>query len=132
MENNEHDLARSENLEISDRLQSSAAVDTGTPIARAESGHTPGPWHTRRDGGGWLIVGPTPRPDDCVRLWCVARTISDEPEDAPNARLIAAAPDLLAAAREAWEELAQCRQNDDVERVMNQLRAAIMKAEGVE
>lgn len=63
--------------------------------------HTPGPWTATRHATRWDITGPTPRPNDGGMLWLVARTVSLEPEDEPNARLIAAAPKLLAALRDA-------------------------------
>lgn len=65
--------------------------------------HTPGPWTATRRATRWDIEGPTPRPHDHDRgmQWLVARTVSLEPEDEPNARLIAAAPKLLTALRDA-------------------------------
>ena len=63
------------------------------------SGHTPGPWTATRNAHGWTIAGPAPLPDDYPAMWLIAETVSDEPEDAPNAQLIAAAPDLLEAVR---------------------------------
>lgn len=60
----------------------------------ARSQHTPGPWHTE-------VIGNTIRVSDCAcndvcRLGDV-RTFGNQ----SNARLIASAPDLLAAVREA-------------------------------
>ena len=56
--------------------------------------HTPAPWHatddlTVRDNDGWLIAS--------IRNRCESTTA--------NARLVAAAPDLLAAASELMEVL---------------------------
>lgn len=58
-----------------------------------EPKHTPGPWHVAFRGDGvasvdhWLIAGLLSAPDAEIRL--------------ANARLIAAAPDLFAAAQRA-------------------------------
>jgi hypothetical protein len=58
--------------------------------------HTPGPWAVERRGYRWAITGPAPRRREGVEpsRWLVASTASDEPEDQPNVRLIAAAPTM--------------------------------------
>lgn len=57
--------------------------------------HTPGPWVSRKDSGGWYIYGD----EDADSL--VAEFTHYEPEvDSANALLIAAAPELLAALEE--------------------------------
>jgi hypothetical protein len=59
--------------------------------------HTPGPWRVARHLHGWTILGPTPRAAIAPTEWFIARTVTDEPEDEPNARLMGLAPELLAA-----------------------------------
>ena len=61
--------------------------------------HTPGPWRVARkaEGHGWTIVGPSPREHDRPMEWFIARTVSDEPEDEANVRLISRAPELFDA-----------------------------------
>jgi hypothetical protein len=63
---------------------------------------------------GWRIAGPSPRPDDTLP-WLIARTGSHAPEDEANARLIAAAPELLAESSAA-------------ETMLSELLAALNKA----
>ena len=102
---------------------------------------TPGPWTATRNDHGWTVAGPSPRPND-DKLWLVAKTESDEPEDEHNARLLAAAPELLYALQECLEQLVAYEEKrwlgdawrtrvglwDDIARA----RAAIAKAEGTE
>ena len=62
--------------------------------------HTPGPWLARlTTDGRWEFLGPWPAGGDDGSYWLVARSASGEPTDEANARLIAAAPDLLACLR---------------------------------
>ena len=89
--------------------------------------HTPGPWRFEWDG----------RPTwSCVRHrvkgeWQVAVTddlIDEHPEESEaNARLIAAAPELLAALKEALYAVTEI---DNAHKSLRQMRAAIAKAEG--
>ncbi len=60
--------------------------------------HTPGPWIAGKDLGCKGIWGP-PHPEFPSELQEIATTpgLANEEEDLANARLIAAAPDLLAA-----------------------------------
>ncbi len=93
--------------------------------------HTPGPWHIE----GQDIV-------DDNRLWLITRTISTDDEaiaavDEANARLIAAAPDLLAALKQLVTDYGDCLMSDvpgptdaDGLAVFAAARAAIAKAEG--
>lgn len=71
--------------------------------------HTPGPWQHDRErsmGGAPIIVG---KRGDRNRMREVAKVLfdngSDDPEVRANARLIAAAPDLLGALKAAGEAL---------------------------
>lgn len=52
--------------------------------------HTPGPWHVH--GGE---IGPSP--DETIAVVCALSGNDGDMEEEANARLIAAAPDLLAA-----------------------------------
>lgn len=79
--------------------------------------HTPGPWYVRTDGtigsvqrGGMVVAHPVIEP-------------KNEGDQAANARLIAAAPDLLAACEKALYAL-KGREHDGF------LRNAIKKAKG--
>jgi hypothetical protein len=53
--------------------------------------HTPGPWEWRGDEGGWFLV------PGVLAICNTDGTPGDDVIDRANARLIAAAPDLLAA-----------------------------------
>jgi hypothetical protein len=91
-------------------------------MSTTEGQHTPGPWTWERDDSGWadVLVGA----GGAVVL-DADDTVSPVLED--DARLIAAAPDLLAAlevllAFEGWDEFL---------RAMKAGRAAIARARGV-
>ena len=91
------------------------------------SAHTPGPWAIEPDDNEQLNIYAEERafwvallPHQCVR--------SIEEQQKINARLIAAAPDLLAALRDA-EVLIDSR-SPMAEDVFQKTRAAIAKAEG--
>jgi hypothetical protein len=85
----------------------------------AGSAHTPGPWQAKRG----TIVGEA----GAGRIVAILDTV-DEHDDA-NARLIAAAPELLEAARMLEPLLASDKSNDWNEELVT-LRAGIAKAEG--
>lgn len=90
------------------------------------SGHTEGPWRVslhRCSNGDLLRVRPI---GSNTPVCGVHRSGGRFDEARANARLIAAAPDLLAACKLA---LARGRV-DDSEAAMNQLAAAIALAEG--
>lgn len=64
--------------------------------------HTPGPWTVERDGQGNIVIG-APKPNDDARyLWIAEVTPSNNGEHEANARLIAAAPEMLEALRNAF------------------------------
>jgi hypothetical protein len=110
------------------------------------STHTPGPWSVERgdvldsDSERWSVLTTGPR------RYFIATVENGAPGDTletelANARLIAAAPDLLEAAAEAKAAIAKQRvpQNDAeaalqvlfiLGPVLEQLRAAIAKATG--
>lgn len=95
--------------------------------AGAESAHTPGPWEVRPGAGlglhSWTI-------------WATSEgryigRIDDNDQGEANARLIAAAPDLLAACREALDLLEERSATDERAAYLAQHMAdAIAKAEG--
>jgi hypothetical protein len=65
--------------------------------------HTPGPWHTDRNNvhAGQIATVHHCLNNDWVEIWtdtwCFEDTLLDEARQEANARLIASAPDLLAA-----------------------------------
>ena len=87
-------------------------------------GHTPGPWN---NSGGYITDATGTEIADVE--WA-----GSEPEGKANARLIAAAPELLAACREAVSAITYLLSNDDDDPnyadTLNTLAAAISKAEG--
>ena len=87
--------------------------------------HTPGPWEAREVSQNWieilasdLVIG-TVLPTQYVSL-------GRSPEQQANARLIAAAPELLEALHAMLDEHADCKGCD----ASNLAFAAIAKAEG--
>ena len=96
--------------------------------------HTPGPWTVYVDYGYAKIYGPEIKGQDTLPVICKWEYTCNAP--APkglldNARLIAAAPELLAALKECLYELdrlTSCSPEDSS--AMIQARAAIAKAEG--
>ena len=89
--------------------------------------HTPGPW---QDAGGWFVTAPE-RQLVVAEVYAVGRP--DEEVDA-NTRLIAAAPDLLAACELALATFRRDRMEeiDDREPEIDALRAAVAQARGDE
>lgn len=95
------------------------------------STHTPGPWGILKAGNQWAVAPVTakgkPRDGRQTEDICMGSVLADN--FLANARLIAAAPDLLAAARalvQIYEEGSATVPIDDWWLV----RAAIAKAEG--
>ena len=91
--------------------------------------HTPGPWHigVRTFHAGRDVYGPKGEP---VAVADQELTLPEE--SAANARLIAAAPDLLAAleALVGEADLGEVDLDDDDRAKLEQARAAIAKATG--
>jgi predicted MarR family transcription regulator len=88
--------------------------------------HTPGPWVVYDDSND----GKTNRIEIAAWGKTVARIYHSVPaEDLPNARLIAAAPDLLEALKDTLQ-LLEVYCGDFEEATRKQARAAIAKAEG--
>lgn len=87
--------------------------------------HTPGPWHVQK---GLYIRN---QQNLGVAMAYLSPRLTPEATLA-NARLIAAAPDLLAAARQAYSLLRLHADTDGKMRVANALVNAIDKADGRE
>lgn len=91
--------------------------------------HTPGPWTARRmHAGGWDVFDPRGR--DVVTVY--GGGVGIESREA-NARLIAAAPDLLEALIEALPYVESCEYDNGykpgaVAKVVRNMNAAILKA----
>jgi hypothetical protein len=92
--------------------------------------HTPGPWEAvgtvvqtvrTADGGGFLVA-------DCPNI----EVGTPMPDRLANARLIAAAPELLAVCKELLECLEYWIEYDVPVRVEDRLRAAVELAGGAE
>ena len=100
----------------------------------SESKHTPGPWeaHYPEGSNGYWYIEPDSRPNGTGRIATAYH--ADTPEQvASNARLIAAAPDLLVALEELYTHHAykdpEAQKALDTP-VMAKARAAIAKAKG--
>lgn len=92
------------------------------------SAHTPGPWHDV--GFGWISAGDDVEPE---RGSTIARYDWETPSGIANARLIAAAPDLLEALHQSEAELQSLRTPsvaDGIDHTLRIIRAAIAKATG--
>lgn len=92
-------------------------------------GHTPGPWHLKvgADGNKYgAIMGP----DNVLVATTGYRVCVESSEDENNARLIAAAPDLLKAAKRALRVLKAQGEAVLPGNALGALDAAIEKAEG--
>lgn len=89
--------------------------------------HTPGPWFYRK-GDEWshsVVTHHGLLPDGSMNCWSIACINKRrEPEHEANARLIAAAPELLVALRDVAAGY------NDPELFLPQVRAAIAKATG--
>jgi hypothetical protein len=84
-----------------------------------EAKHTPGPFKVFQGTSGTYVESSDGR--------ALARVSGEDAERQPNAKLFAAAPDLLAALRMAYEELCMGGDWEAARRVVD---AAIAKAEG--
>lgn len=92
------------------------------------STHTPGPWEIGRTNGGKVKIYAAGRGDDWSKWW-IAQPLSARPKERDaNARLIAAAPDLLKALKDVLEYMPSITafQRERIRRA----EAAIAKAEG--
>ena len=98
-----------------------------------KTSHTPGPWIIRK-GDEWthdVVTQHGDLPDGSPSCWTVASANGLRDEVKENARLIAAAPDLLEACYSAMKDLMYVSQKFDVAlRSFGQLDAAYRKATG--
>lgn len=86
----------------------------------SESKHTPGPWYV--DG---VYI------NSAAGLICeIPTSFDDDPLAEPDARLIAAAPDLLEAAQKVIDEAARMAMTTRRRKIFDNLAAVIAKAEG--
>jgi hypothetical protein len=107
--------------------------------------HTPGPWHVNSvDGSQWAVIGPATTHQGCGAYICdmvngsleINAYIGHLEADA-NARLVAAAPELLAQLQTALRYIehigANCTergQGHPQQALVDSIRNAIAKAEG--
>ncbi len=98
------------------------------------SEHTPGPWITQRDNYIAKILVPTGR-NGCRVVYAEYGDVAyigpfDDDNGNSNARLIAAAPDLLAVARKAMAAIDENTTFQSTGALIEEFRAAVAKAEG--
>ena len=91
------------------------------------SKHTPGPWMWSPEGDESVVRIPTPEPQDFSVLGASEVMTS---EDIANARLIAAAPDLLEALKEMVDMMDSGDEPGSGSEWHIQASTAIAKAEG--
>lgn len=89
-----------------------------TPTSRSAAGHTPGPWRVEPSASDTDVPVVTSSDEDGFP-WLVARVwnggdFTQKEINYNNARLIAAAPDLLDAAQGALSALERIRESHDV------------------
>lgn len=112
----------------------------------AHASHTPAPWRVSPiagENGGIAIEADDPADGlqfQVCEIWGIDCDTTIDDRAHANARLIAAAPDLLAALRDASDELEQYvdlqRKLDyieyaaDTQKILNAVNATIAKAEG--
>lgn len=90
--------------------------------------HTPGPWHTAFPCSSELL-SRTIRDENDVRVADVGFGYEDQSREIANARLIAAAPDLLNALEVAEATIKRLAKTDS-DGTLDVIRAAITKVEG--
>lgn len=99
----------------------------------ARPNHTPAPWHVRKTNTGTFIAGPRPG-DPGYFVQMIGGMVARESREA-DARLIAAAPEMLAALRLVRAQWTGCRTNDlsdnlaDEKRMRDAVDAALAKAD---
>jgi hypothetical protein len=70
------------------------------------SAHTPGPWQVKSEHEPEYIVGDIDGPDDGTMYYQPVAMVMETKQFAANARLIAAAPELLSELRKAADTFA--------------------------
>ena len=91
------------------------------------SGHTPGPWAVNEWSGGWTVYGGRMPLATGVEVARIAPVDDERERNEADARLIAAAPDLLAACEALLGEFAE---HDPYHPKVLAAEAAIAKARG--
>lgn len=95
--------------------------------------HTPGPWVIIPGGDEWSsgrIATIEPKPETMVETnyWTVAEVNYRRDEHLSNAKLIAAAPDLLIALKLALDALAHCAADKGYQNLQNNAAHAAHRA----
>jgi len=91
--------------------------------------HTPGPWKLQLQAGARMVISPTGyhgKPSTICYCW----PVSDEYGETANARLIAAAPDLLEVLKRLVDLEDRHAGFFTLDQIINAARAVIAKAEG--
>ena len=89
--------------------------------------HTPGPWHVEHHIGDWFLITPRNHIIAETASTSVAPTYSQQ---SANARLIAAAPELLEALEDALNTIKALDEDYDERGSYRRGEAAIAKAKG--
>ena len=100
----------------------------GEAVAQKMAEHTPGPWEY--DGSGKYYHGRWIRHNGLLIAQLSLEASMHPKEQEANARLIAAAPDLLTACNHALGFAGRYHHFGGANSLMGTLRAAICKAEG--
>lgn len=98
-----------------------------------EQAHTPGPWFTQREGFSTIYVEARIGGGFLQEVAACGPTAEGSVQQEANARLIAAAPELLAAASRAEAFISgfdDDNKADDIAGMLRDLRASIAKATG--
>lgn len=98
-----------------------------------EAKHTPGPWRSYYDKGDGAYLVSTVEPVHPLRPECgqhIAVLQPYQPNAIANARLVAAAPELLALAAQFRDDMRHPPSEESRERRLAMIDAAIAKATG--
>ena len=125
-ENEDHPQMDSQCEPIDSRTASPAPADS------TSGPHTPGPWFVGAQNDALCVIDKPPNPSNDyprhdANVAAIAKVYNGNAADA-NARLIAAAPDLLAALKRLRDLPVDCSQESDRE-AWGQAHSAIAKAE---
>jgi len=104
----------------------SSAAGAELRLERSEMAHTPGPWESKRTSDGYYIHPSSLETEIADQEIALVYDLSTDQEEA-NARLIAAAPEMLATLKEAWAWLVGYK---ELKGVVSWVEQTIAKAEG--